>query len=587
MHAAGVEGGTKALSMRTRLGVGRPAVEKLASPQQAPGRLHEEAWAGLLQKQGPRISQEVEIVPGCAVTVACPSCLDNSSVSPGPGRVFRDMLAGQSWRKQQGLGYGVSGEPSKEENLFSSLVAAGDWIEQGSHHTAWSVPCDSSCTCSYAYGQGPAVGPHTGQRCWPLLAGLWRAIAPLMKPWCAEGEVPTAANVNLYRGWNSCVGWHRDDEPLFGECGDVKLIVSVSFGSSAVFRWRRQSCPDDEGHLCWLGHGDILVMDGQCQDRTDPGREQERINVTFRCVKQHVSSCPLFRTGVACCLPTCAKGSSVSAMGNVSSGIFWVLWFLLGVLCIWRVLVFLGSLVVHKSCASCCPRVRSEWSRLRSEGLATIWAPACQGSSHVGNAGVGVLGMRGGPLAPPTFATAQFKRFFDCGQAVRCMVPLGSGRFMHLVVLYGYQEADTDAEQLALTGRLFDAAFGELSVVAGGQPCLLVGDFNVEPTKIPCLAKGISAGLWVDLEEAWALAAGLRPAPTCKRDWGATGVIVGISWLVAFLLLLLFFPVRFRLIGGLLLTLRFGLFLTVAGDLSSYSACATHSPLACLLVACH
>ena len=45
----------------------------------------------------------------------------------------------------------------------------------------------------------------------------------------------------------------------------------------------------------------------------------------------------------------------------------------------------------------------------------------------------------------------------------------------------------------------------------------------MEPIKIPCLAKGISAGLWVDFEEAWALATGLRPAPTCKRDWGAGG----------------------------------------------------------------
>ena len=80
-----------------------------------------------------------------------------------------------------------------------------------------------------------------------------------MKPWCAEEEVPTAANLNLYLGWKSCVGWHRDDEPLFGECGEAKLIVSVSFGRSAVFKWRRQSCPDDEGHLCWLGYGDILV----------------------------------------------------------------------------------------------------------------------------------------------------------------------------------------------------------------------------------------------------------------------------------------------------------------------------------------
>ena len=44
--------------------------------------------------------------------------------------------------------------------------------------------------------------------------------------------------------------------------------------------------------------------------------------------------------------------------------------------------------------------------------------------------------------------------------------------------------------QLALTEQLFDAVLGELSVVARGQPCLLVGDFNV---------------------------------PTCKRCWTAAG----------------------------------------------------------------
>ena len=113
--------------------------------------------------------------------------------------------------------------------------------------------------------------------------------------------------------------------------------------------------------------------------------------------------------------------------------------------------------------------------------------------------------------------------FFDCGRALRCLLPVASGRFLHLCVLHGYQGADTDPEQLALTDQLFDAALGELHAVALGQPCLLVGDFNVEPTKIPCLAKGISAGLWVDFGEAWAIAAGLHPAPTCKRSWTAVG----------------------------------------------------------------
>ena len=76
--------------------------------------------------------------------------------------------------------------------------------------------------------------------------------------------------------------------------------------------------------------------------------------------------------------------------------------------------------------------------------------------------GLGAISMRGAPFALPTFATVQFKRFFDCGLAVRCMLPLGAGGFMHLVVLYGYQCADTDAKQLALTEQLFDAALGEL-----------------------------------------------------------------------------------------------------------------------------
>ena len=131
---------------------------------------------------------------------------------------------------------------------------------------------------------------------------------------------------------------------------------------------------------------------------------------------------------------------------------------------------------------------------------------------------VGVVSLRGAPVSLPTFATAQFKRFFDYGRAVRCLLPLGAGRFMHLVVVYGYQGADADPELLALTDQLFDAALGELSVVAREQPCLLVGDFNVEPTKIPCLSKGISAGLWVDLEVSWAFATGKQPASNCTRE---------------------------------------------------------------------
>ena len=132
----------------------------------------------------------------------------------------------------------------------------------------------------------------------------------------------------------------RDGTATMSRCSEsVKLIVSVSFGSQALFKWKGKSCPDGEAHLCCLGHGDILVMDGQCQDEflhcTDPGLEQERINVTFRWIQQHTASCPL-RTGVVCCLPTCAQGSSSAVTGFLGDGVLGCFLILLGALCIGR-----------------------------------------------------------------------------------------------------------------------------------------------------------------------------------------------------------------------------------------------------------
>ena len=109
-------------------------------------------------------------------------------------------------------------------------------------------------------------------------------------------------------------------------------------------------------------------------------------------------------------------------------------------------------------------------------------------------------------------------------------------------------DSSTDAEQLALTEQLFDAAFGELSVVARGQPCLLVGDFNVEPTKIPVWQQGFRLG---------SRALGPRLL-ACNRNLlvSVVGVllvvVVGILRLGVplLLLLLLFFLAGFNQISG-------------------------------------
>ena len=53
-------------------------------------------------------------------------------------------------------------------------------------------------------------------------------------------------------------------------------------------------------------------------------------------------------------------------------------------------------------------------------------------------------------------------------------------------------------------------------MVCIGQPMLIAGDSNADPAVIPCLAKGISAGRYVDLALAYSLGAGLTPDATCR-----------------------------------------------------------------------
>ena len=67
-------------------------MEKLASLQQAPGRLHVETWAGRGDNPSLLISQVVETIPGCAdMVVRFPSPFF-SSVSPGPRRDVRNWI---------------------------------------------------------------------------------------------------------------------------------------------------------------------------------------------------------------------------------------------------------------------------------------------------------------------------------------------------------------------------------------------------------------------------------------------------------------------------------------------------------------
>ena len=72
------------------------------------------------RNRAPKIFREVEIVPGCAVTVACPSCPDYSPEPPGSGIVIRNMLGWSRLEKTERSGVWVFRGALQGENLFFS-----------------------------------------------------------------------------------------------------------------------------------------------------------------------------------------------------------------------------------------------------------------------------------------------------------------------------------------------------------------------------------------------------------------------------------------------------------------------------------
>ena len=152
---------------------------------------------------------------------------------------------------------------------------------------------------------------------------------------------------------------------LFGVRGESKLIVSLSFGTLARFHWKGESCSDSEGNSCRLHHGDLLVMDGRCQDEylhcTSPGLAEKRMNITYRWIRHHTFGCPL-AAGVLGSLPACAKGSSVLGPGSGDSSV--------------PELVYLGLLVVL-FCGLLIGFARLPFYRTRFGGLSLLYRQFC------------------------------------------------------------------------------------------------------------------------------------------------------------------------------------------------------------------
>ena len=158
-------------------------------------------------------------------------------------------------------------------------------------------------------------------------------------------------------------------------------------------------------------------------------------------------------------------------------------------------------------------RARSICHQLRKDGHQSVWAPACQDRVAGGHAGVGVISLGGAPLSLPSLVTP-VPGIFQVGSGFENHFPTAQGGVVHLFVVYGYQGTEENADQLHLTDKLLQAVLAEAQVVCIGQPMLIAGDLNADPAVIPCLAKGISAGRYVDLALVFSHGAGLPPDAT-------------------------------------------------------------------------
>ena len=168
-----------------------------------PGRLHVETWAGHGDgNPSLPISQVVEIMLGCAdmVDSRLPPPLF-SSVSPGPGREVRN---GMGWslmgEYSQVWGMVVPGCLVVETVQFLHLLHSLIGLRKDRSLQRGRVPPTFFVLLFiFVSGEARLSGHILESRVGHCQLDCGGLSLLLMKPWCAEGDVPTAANLNLYR----------------------------------------------------------------------------------------------------------------------------------------------------------------------------------------------------------------------------------------------------------------------------------------------------------------------------------------------------------------------------------------------------
>ena len=144
------------------------------------------------------------------------------------------------------------------------------------------------CSCNYRYR-----GKTFLARDFPeWLCKLAKDIADFLK----LDKVPNACNFNKYENGSQTVWYHADDEDLFKTSSGATTIVSVSFGATRSFGFKKNYEIPKQAKVVDVHSGDIMVMTGKTQqfwqhailnDETD----EIRYNATFRYISAPHPKC--------------------------------------------------------------------------------------------------------------------------------------------------------------------------------------------------------------------------------------------------------------------------------------------------------
>ncbi|WP_071872074.1 alpha-ketoglutarate-dependent dioxygenase AlkB family protein [Atopomonas hussainii] len=173
---------------------------------------------------------------------------------------------------------------------FASAAQADQWFSALQTECAWQQPqvkvfgrWHPTPRLVAWYGDSDAAYRYSGQTHRPL---AWTPTLSLIRDLVEQqtGRRFNGVLVNYYRNGHDSMGWHSDDER---ELGPEPWLASLSLGVERRFDLRRKGSTRIAVSFA-LKHGQLLLMDGQCQAAWQHQVPRSlkvsgaRINLTFR-----------------------------------------------------------------------------------------------------------------------------------------------------------------------------------------------------------------------------------------------------------------------------------------------------------------